>query len=196
VADVAARPVKADIKPEDFEELLLWLDPDVNAPNGASRERGAEKYEKIYQRIIKIYRNRGSRYAEEIADETMERVTRRVKTLRVSYEGDPALFFYGVAKKVYLEFLPAEGGTPPPSPVRDDPDEVEWRHECLERCLETLKLESRKLILSFYEGDKGEKIANRKRLSVEFGINGKALSLKVLKIRRKLLECMRARLGE
>lgn len=184
------------MKPDDFEELLLWLDPDSDGPEGPRRERGAEKYEKIYQRVIKIYRNRGSRYAEEIADVTMERVTRRVKTLRLTYEGDPALYFYGVAKNVFREFLDREGGTPLSPTVKDDPEEVERRHECLEQCLATLKPESRELILSFYEGEKGEKIANRKRLAAPLGISGKALSSKVLKIRRKLQKCMKARLGE
>ena len=196
MADIATQPLTSDMKPDDFEALLLWLDPESDAPDGPSRERGAEKYETIYQRIIKIYRNRGSRYAEEIADKTMERVTRKVGTLRLTYEGDPALYFYGVAKKVYLEFIDREGGTPPPPPARTDPEEIERRHECLEQCLATLKAESRELILSFYEGEKGEKINNRKRLAARLGISHNALSLKALKIRRKLLECMKARLGE
>jgi len=184
------------MKPEDFEALLLWLDPDSDAPDGPSRERGAEKYEKIYQRIIKIYRNRGSRYAEEIADETMMRVARRVMTLRLTYEGDPALFFYGVAKRVYLEFINRGGQTLLSLPAGDDPDEVERRHECLEQCLATLEPESREMILSFYEGEKREKIDNRKRLAARLGITIRALSLRAMKVRRRLHECMKARLGE
>lgn len=180
---------------DDFEELLLWLDPDPQSTGVPSRERGAEKYEKIRSRIIKIYRNRGVHCAEEIADETIERVGRRVKTLKLNYEGDPALYFFGVAKRVYLEFINQPGFNAQP-PAREDPEEVERRHACLERCLAALKPESRELILCFYEGEKGVKIENRKRLAARIGISSKALNLRAMQIRRKLLECMKAQLGD
>lgn len=181
--------------PDDFEELLLWLDPDPDATGLPDRERGAAKYEKIRQRIIKIYRNRGCPYAEEIADETVERVAAKAKKLRPTYVGDPALYFYAVAKKVYLEFSKAGGATMPPPGAKDDPEEVERRHSCLEDCLGTLKPESRELILCYYEGEKREKIQNRKRLAARLGISVKALSLRALHIRQKLHACMRACLG-
>jgi DNA-directed RNA polymerase specialized sigma24 family protein len=183
--------------PDDFEELLLWLDPDPDSTGVPNRERGAEKYEKIRDRLIKIYRNRGSRHSEEIADESIERVGRKAKTLRLTYEGDPALYFYAVAKKVYLEFLRSDDlvgddliSPRPPQAANDDRDEVELRHAWLEHCLETLKPESRELILCFYQAEKREKIDNRKRLADRLGISSGALSLRAMHIRRKLLECM------
>jgi RNA polymerase sigma factor (sigma-70 family) len=181
--------------PDDFEELLLWLDPDPDGTGVPDRERGAAKYEKIRSRIIRIYRNRHHR-AEEIADEAFKRVGKKVKKLRPNYTGDPALYFYAVAKKVYLEFIREEDPTlllPPPKP---DPDEVERRHACLEHCLGMLKPESRELILCFYEGEKREKIENRKRLAARLNISSKALSLRTMHIRRKLRDCMRDCLDE
>lgn len=178
--------------PDDFEELMFWLDPDPDGTGVPNRDRGAEKYEKIRHRIVKIYSNRGSHRAEEIADETMARVGAKAKKLRLSYEGDPALYFYGVAKRVYHEFIRDEDFTsPPPVPV-DDPDEVELRHAWLEQCLDTLKPESHELILCFYEGEKRAKIENRKKLANRLGITSRALSLRALQIRRKLLACMQA----
>jgi DNA-directed RNA polymerase specialized sigma24 family protein len=181
--------------PDEFEELLLWLDPDPGATGFPDRERGAEKYEKIRQRLIRIYRNRGSRRAEEIADEVAERVGRKVKKLRPTYKGDPALYFYAVAKKVYLEFMRDEELIIPAPLPEDDPEEVERRHACLEHCLGALKAESRELILRFYEGEKKAKIENHKRLAALLGITTKALSLRALQIRRKLRECMIPCLG-
>jgi hypothetical protein len=176
--------------PEDLEELMLWLDPDPDGSGFPNRERGAEKYEQIRRRIIRIYCNRGSHRAEEIADESLERVGPKAKKLRLTYKGDPALYIYAIAKRVYREFIREDNFTcPPPLPV-DDPDEVELRHAWLEHCLKTLKRESRELILSFYKGEKREKIDNRKRLAAELEITGRALSLRVLQIRRKLYDCM------
>jgi DNA-directed RNA polymerase specialized sigma24 family protein len=181
--------------PENFEEMLLWLDPDPDGTGVPDRERGAEKYEKISRRIVKIYRNRGSHRAEEIADEAMSRVCAKVAKLRLTYEGDPALYFYAVAKRVWLEFMGGEGRTPPPLPPKDDPEMVERRHACLDQCLETLKPESRELILCFYEGEKRVKIDNRKRIAARLGIDSKALSLRAMRIRRELLDCMLTCLG-
>jgi DNA-directed RNA polymerase specialized sigma24 family protein len=194
--DAASRLAESNMTPDDFEELLLWLDPDPDGTGVPDRERGAEKYEKICQRLIKIYRNRGSRRAEDIADETADRVGRQAKRLRLTFEGDPAIYFYAVAKRVYLEFRRDDDFSMPPPLPRDDPEEVERRHARLEDCLGTLKPESRELILRFYEGEKKSKIENRKRLAAGLGITTKALSLRALHIRRKLHECMSAYLKE
>ena len=182
---------------DDFEELLLWLDPDPDGTGIPDQERGAEKYEKIRGRLIRIYRNRGSRWAEEIADEAFARVAPRAKEFRLTYEGDPALYIYGVAKRVDKEFRRQDRRPVPTTTTpRPDADEVERRHMCLERCLRTLKPEKRELVLSFYEGEKREKIENRKRLAEELGISSRALSLRVMQIRRALLKCLKDCLGD
>lgn len=177
---------------DDFDELLLWLGQDAKGTEPPDRERGARKYEMIRERIIKIYRNRGSRHAEEIADETISRVCSKGRKLKLTYEGDPALYFYGVAKYVYREYSADHQITLPTPVARDAPEEIERRHACLERCLAGLKPESRALILRFYEGEKGEKIENRKRLAASLNINTKTLSLRALRIRRDLRECVEA----
>jgi DNA-directed RNA polymerase specialized sigma24 family protein len=193
--EAASRFVDSNMTPDDFEELILWLDPDPAGTGVPNPERGAEKYEKIRHRIIKIYTDRGYHRAEEVADETMERVGIKVKKLRLTYEGDPALYFYGVAKRVYHEFLRDEKHTiTAPLPV-DDPDEVERRHAWLEHCLDELKSESRELILCFYYGEKRKKIDNRKALAARLGITSRALSLRALHIRQRLLQCMQGYLS-
>lgn len=194
--DAASLYAYSSMTPDDFEELLLWLDPDPDATGIPDRDRGAKKYEEIRGRIIKIMRNRGCHLAEEVADETISRVCKKVKKLKATYDGDPALYFYGVAKRVYLEFT--GGGTIiiPPQPPKDDPEEVERRHACLDHCLQKLRPESRELILRFYQGEKRAKIENRQRLAALLGIDSKALSLRALRIRRELLKCMRACLKE
>ena len=195
LSETITSPAKSQATPDDFNELLLWLDPDPKGTGVADSERGAEKYEKIRQRIIRIYRTRGYHRAEDVADEALARIVKKAKKLRQYYKGDPALYIYAVAKRVYLEFLREDNVPIPPPPPRDDPDEVELRHAWLEHCLKTLKPEGRKLILRFYQGERREKIDNRKNLAAELGINSKALSLRTLHIRQKLYQCMKGYLS-
>jgi RNA polymerase sigma factor (sigma-70 family) len=181
---------------ENFEELLLWLDPDPDQIGIPDRNRGALKYEAIRRRIIRIYQNRGCLDAEEIADETFERVCKKVKELRKTYMGDPALYFFGVAKNVYRERI-----NPRPLPMlvpplpEDEAEEIERRMACLDECLKELSPEKRELILNFNEGEKRERIEGRKRLAAQLGIDTKALSLRALRIRRELLVCIKECLG-
>jgi DNA-directed RNA polymerase specialized sigma24 family protein len=184
------------VTPENFEELLSWIDPDPEKTGVPDRTRGAVKYEAIRRRIIKIYQNRGCQQAEEIADETFNRVCVKVKELRKRYTGDPALYFYAVAKNVYREFTRGSEIPPWQSLLHNDSEEIELRMGFLDTCLDQLDSNERSLILKFYEGEKREKIENRKGLASELGINTKALSLRTLRIRRQLLDCMRKHLDE
>lgn len=161
----------------------MWLDLDAGL--------AAEKFEKIRRRIIKVFSNRGSRRAEEIFDETVSRICDRVRTIAAGYQGDPALYFYGVAKNVHLEFIREDARLAPRSRQSEDSEAVELRHRCLEECLGRLRPDRQSLILRFYEGDGQEKIRNRKQLAEELGVDVKALSLRTLRIRRELLDCMR-----
>lgn len=179
---------------DNLAELLRWLDP-------SDPDKAAERLEKIRQRIIKIYTNRGSRRAEEVFDVTLARVCEKVTVIAPTYVGDPALYFYAVAKKVHSEFLRADAPLAVLEPnvkrlnSEGGPDEdsawIETRHQCLDHCLNQLPLEKWSLIIRFYEGDGQARIENRKKLSEELGIDPKALSLRALRIRRELLECMR-----
>lgn len=166
---------------DNFDEMLRWLDPD--------RERAALKYEKIHGRIMTIYTNRGCPWADEIADETDKRVCRRVRDVAPGYVGDPALYFYGVAKMVYLEFSarPQSFRPPPPAP---NTKELERRHACLEKCLGLLGPEERLIAVEYYKGERREKINNRMRMAERLGVTQKALTLRMHRIRRELLPCL------
>ena len=79
-----------------FDTLLSWLDSD--------RDRAGTKYETIRLRLIKSFTCRGCWEAEELADETINRVVSRVPELAGEYRGDPALYFYGVSQRIQLEY--------------------------------------------------------------------------------------------
>src|SRR5688572_30059740 len=128
---------------EAFDSLLNWLDTD--------RERSAQKYETIRLRLIKIFSCRGCLEAEDLADEAINRVMSKVEELAKTYEGDPALYFYGVAYKLYMEYSRDHGVKPqPPEPQPDEEAETKTL-DCLDECLDEMPAENSKLLLRYYE---------------------------------------------
>lgn len=165
---------------EDFDRLLAWLDPE--------RDKAGQKYEMIRLRLVKIFTCWGCHEAEDLADETINRVTTKVNDIAEGYEGDPALYFYGVAHKVHLEYLRRK--PPPAAPLSDIQNDIEQEYECLERCMEQLSTDQRELILQYYREDKRAKIELRKKLAQRLGIALNALRIRVHKIREILQRCV------
>ncbi len=173
-----------------LDSLLTWLDPD--------REKAGERYEAIRTRLIKIFTCRGCPEAEDLADETINRVTSKLGEVAEGYQGDPALFFYGVAKKVRQEydrrkFMRASAAeasplTTPPAPEEDE--EADAERDCLEMCMRALPAEQRTIVVEYYRGEKRSKINNRKRLAREFGIAINALRIRAHRIRAALQSCV------
>lgn len=177
---------------DGFDTLLDWLDSD--------RDRAGLKYESIRLRLIKIFTCRGCHEAEELADETINRVIARVAELASVYEGDPALYFYGVSQKVHLEYLRRAHSQPTNLPYTsagqnkqaiDLTTDIEPEYECLERCLEQLPTDNRDLVLRYYQQERKAKIEHRKSLASELGIAVNALRIRAHRIRMVLQRCVR-----
>jgi DNA-directed RNA polymerase specialized sigma24 family protein len=167
---------------ESFDRLLGWLDDD--------RERAGERYESIRRRLVAIFASRGCREAEDLADETINRVTHKLAEIVGDYVGDPAPYFYGVAQKVHQEYLRRSRRTvsSPPPPEADE--DVERVYECLEHCIDRLPVESRVLIVEYYRGDRSVKIECRKALAQKRGIALNALRIRAHRIRQTLQRCV------
>ena len=167
-----------------FDALLAWLDP--------NREIAAQKYETIRTRLIKIFACRGCSEAEDLADETINRVTRKLPEIQPDFEGEPARYFYGVANKIHLEYLRRKPIPPPPVPDDDtDTDQDAREYECLERCMQQLSPKNRELVLEYYQEERWAKIDHRKRLANQLGIALNALRIRACRIRASLLECVK-----
>jgi len=167
---------------EDFDALLAWLDP--------NRETAALKYETVRIRLIKIFACRGCSEAEDLADETINRVTSKLHDIQASFTGEPARYFYGVANKIHLEYLRRKPVPPLPEPEVDSV-ESELEYLCLDRCVEKLTTENRGLVLSYYQEDKHAKIEQRKLLASSLGIAANALRIRAHRIRASLQECVK-----
>src|ERR1044072_6927858 len=176
---------------ESFESLLSWLAPE--------RESAGRQYEDIRQALVKIFTWNGIPEAEDMADETINRVTQKVQELRDTYQGDPALYFYGVAKKLILEYRRGGTGAQIPrstveslsSPPTDDSTERDRELDCLEKCLEMLPDATRELILRYYSQRKWAKVESRKKLAETLGLDANALRVRVYRIRATLELCVR-----
>ena len=181
-----------DLTPETFGRLLDWLDRD--------REQAGRRYEQIRLRLIKIFTCRGCAAAEELTDETINRVAEKTRQITENYVGDPAAYFLGVAENIYREYrrkeLAHESELPADIEERKEPlrENAERQYRCLEQCMERLSMQNRELILAYYGSAENprHKIDGRKSLSERLGIGANALWIRAHRIREGLRKCIDA----
>ena len=166
---------------------MSWLDVD--------EESAARKYEKIRTRLIRVFINRGCYEADDLADETINRVTIKMPVIREGYVGEPTSYFYGVADKVHLEWLRKQKKARPveiTENVRSKEPEIESdeEYECLEKCLKQLPKDLRDLIVGYYKGEKRAKIEHHRELAEKWNISTNALQTKTCRIRGGLRKCV------
>ena len=177
-----------------FDGFLAILDRD--------RDKAGEKYEYIRLKLLKYFQWCGSDVPDIDADETINRVTRRI------HEGQDVYnltgYIYGVARLVHAESLKVRNlrrALDEESFVELSSIEVEVEvanQECMERCLGRLSKEDRQVITEYYRYKKAEKIDCRKRLAARLGISLNTLRVKMHRQRMNLEECVekcRARYG-
>lgn len=169
---------------ELFSSLLEWLDP--------VRERAAEKFETIRSRLIRMFASRGRFDAEELADQTIDRVFLGFTQLKQTYVGDPARYFYGVARRVLLESQRASAQMMPEAvpEIEAASANEERAHSCLQKCLRQLSEENRDLILQYYGLEKTGRIGDRKDLAQSLGISLSALRIRAHRIRVSVNKCV------
>lgn len=166
---------------ESFDSLLAWLDP--------NRELAGRKYEEIRLRLIKIFTCRGCPDAEDLADETINRVTTRLKDIEAEFIGEKIRYFYGVANKVHQEVLRPRK-TPPPPTSPSEANGIEQLYDCLEQCLSALTPENRFIVEQYYQEERQAKINNRRHLAERLGIALNALRIRAYRIRALLQDCV------
>lgn len=170
-----------------FDMLLACLDKD--------RERAGEQYETIRQKLVKFFEWRGSSSPDQHADETINRVARKIA------EGETIQnlqsYFYGVARLLFMESLKerereqaAINQLPEPIQAAAESNNSDSRLECFEKCMRGLPAENRELIVEYYEEEKRAKIDKRKVLAEKLGLPLNALRIRAHRIRAKLEDCV------
>jgi DNA-directed RNA polymerase specialized sigma24 family protein len=170
-----------------FHKLLSSLADD---PDSAG-----QKYLEIRNNLTKFFEWRGCPFPEDHADETINRVAKRIA------EGEeirnPPGYCTGVARMLLLEInkervreQQALGEMAISPQVAPEPDQAEERIDCLRACLKDLPSDNRELIVEYYQGEKGSKIENRKKLTERFGVPVNTLRMRALRLREKLQTCV------
>ena len=175
---------------EALVRFLACLDSNV--------DRAGERYEEIRLRLVKFFDWRGSHLPEECADETINRVIRKLdsgENLR-----DIETYCLGVARLVFLESLRRPEQKQIDLTVASEiaspsiPSNSE-QQRCFDRCLNTLPPESRLLILEYYQDEERKKINNRQNLADRLGVSLNALRSRTQRIRERLERCIAQCLG-
>jgi DNA-directed RNA polymerase specialized sigma24 family protein len=166
-----------------FDDLLAWLDPD--------RDVAARNYETIRAGLIRIFVAKGFSDAEDLADETIIRVIKRLPEIIDSYVGAPARYFHGVARNIILEASRRRE-------IATDASPVAWiqitnksdEYECLMRCLQFLTSAKRELILDYHLYEGHDKIEQHEIMARELGITKGALRIRAHHLRAELEKCV------
>jgi DNA-directed RNA polymerase specialized sigma24 family protein len=173
---------------EAFDRFLGMLDID--------REQAGQKYETVRLRLVKYFQWNGAIEPDREADETLNRVARKIEEGANVYNLNA--YIHGVAKLVKAEWLKnpirrqleIEEAYGLAAKVEEDIDMSE-RRVCLDQCLEHLSEESREIIITYYENEKGKRIKCRKQLAARLGITSNALRINAHRIRIGLEACVR-----
>lgn len=170
------------MSPETFEALLSWLDSD--------REQAGVKYEEIRSKLVKYFSKYTQTDAEALADETINRVAYRLNEIKDQVYGDRSRYFFGVARRVLLEYRRRKQPQADTGPAIDS-DRIELEYNCFEECLAKLSAENRELVMRYYAADGRERIERRKVLAEELGIAPNALRIRAYRIRAELQKCLK-----
>jgi RNA polymerase sigma factor (sigma-70 family) len=183
------------IPPQSFDEILEWLNPD--------RNEAANIYVQLRNDLTQIFAWNRCVDADGLTDEVFDRVARKVHDVRPNYEGDPKLFFYGVARNLIKESpkrlkkqVSIEDTDLPATESSVEDESATMREDCLNACLEKLSAEKRELILGYYAKEKQAKIDHRTELARTMGISVETLRVRVHRIRGTLEKCIERCLNE
>ena len=187
--------MKKDWEPDPgaLKSLVEWLDGRADA-----RSDG-EAYVAMHARLSSYFARKGCRAPEELADETLSRVARRLQEEGTIAGMVPAQYCYVTARFVWLEHLRSPDYAPPAitrdpkSPVRpagEDEERERWL-ACLDRCLEQLETSDRAIILEYYSGASSDRIEQRRQLAARLGLTANALAIRASRLRERLRTAVR-----
>jgi len=174
-------PTSWRLTPAAFDRLLGALDSD--------RDRAAAAYERLRVRISGLMQWWGASNGDDLADQTLDRVARKLDEGATVTEGSFGAYVRGVSRMVFYEAARegrAARALDPPPP--HDGVDVESRHGCLDQCLSGLADGDRRLALRYYEDGRKEDV--RRRLAQECGVTMTALRIRMHRLRHRLEQCV------
>jgi DNA-directed RNA polymerase specialized sigma24 family protein len=188
-----------------FDRLLEWLDGGVDSHG--------DTYLEMRRQLVSYFEQRNRPMADDLADETLNRIARTLERDGTILTRPPARYCYTVARFVLLEDVrrgyahlrlrhtmmksadPSVTGA-----WRLEPEETveiqEHRLECLERCLQQLTPDQRTLVMEYHRDSRRQKIVRRREMAERLGITMNALSIRAGRIRTALEAAVESCRGE
>jgi DNA-directed RNA polymerase specialized sigma24 family protein len=168
---------------------------------GPDEARAGQEYERLRARLIVFFTGRRCPEPEDSADETIDRVTRRIE--EGEGIGDVVRFAYGVARLVFTESLKrrhrhdrlltrfARSSAAAPAPEPDTSFASGEAVRCIRHCTGGLPPDDRDLILQYYTSGGRDRQGERRALATRLDLSPVALRLRAFRIRRALEKCTR-----
>jgi DNA-directed RNA polymerase specialized sigma24 family protein len=179
----------AGLTAEAFAKLLAYLDAD--------REQAGEKYEELRRKLIRFFEWRGAAFPEEHADETLNRLAKKIaEGIVINNVGS---YCHEIARLVRLEALKGHDSRRTSLEDKnfevaaasgDEASEKENRLACLDECLGALPPDSRELIVEYYRDAGADRIERRRVLAARLGLQREALANRAQRLRDKLAQCV------
>lgn len=176
----------------DFKRFLKWLASEGND--------SAEVYEHIRNVLIKIFNAKGFQSADEMADETIDRVISKIDELEKNYDGKKLHYFLSVARFIQLEHLKKRTfeieiekleAMPDRNRFQDDDEIFSTNILLLKECLKKLNRKNRSIIWDYFNVSKKNKIEKHKKIAEKFSLTHNSLRIKVFRIKKNLAECIK-----
>ncbi|HEY7097427.1 MAG TPA: hypothetical protein VH437_11930 [Terriglobales bacterium] len=171
---------------QGFELLLTHLD--------SNRDSAGEKYEQLRRKLIKFFGWWGCQIPEDLADESFDRLARRL--VQGEAVKDLNGYLMGIARLLYKEHVKEQVRH------RDNTQHLqqrsqeevaftdeESRYQCYEQCLSSLPSQSRELVLTYYQSLES-KATEREALARKMQIPLNLLRVRAFRIRQKLGDCL------
>jgi DNA-directed RNA polymerase specialized sigma24 family protein len=184
------RKAKWVLSQSAFQGLLSWFDED--------EETAGQQYVEIRRRLVQYFDRKNCSAPHELADETLNRVARRLEEEGKITGTSPREFCFITARYIFLESLrsrkhhePLDERIAVSSEIQESGEWDQLSSDCLKRCLKTLDPEDRNVIIGYYRGERSIRIENRKLIAAKLGVSMNALSIRACRIRIKLESCIR-----
>ncbi len=181
------------------EQLLRRLNPD--------RELALRQYDKLRNRLMVFFNHRGCAFADELADETLDRLAAKLDTGAEIDPNDIERYAIGIAKHVHQEGVrnPLNSAQPIEDTSTGEAIEVgshdievlqqligQAARRCRNKCLaNNLTDEERGLILEYYKDDWRQQVESRKRLAATLSLSPEGLRSRASRILKELKACAR-----
>ncbi|MFN0110684.1 MAG: RNA polymerase sigma factor [Blastocatellia bacterium] len=192
------------MKQNALAHLLRWLSPD--------KEQAGIIFESLRRKLVEVFVRRGvpTLFLYELADETLDRVGRKLAEGEVIRHPEPMAYVYGVARHVLSEFwrkqslkekteLTVEDLSPRDlakiesrNRLQQERDDRSRWLECMDEFLKTLPPKEASLLRNCHHDDQRQQSINRRQAAAQMGMTENSLRTHLHRIRQMLQRKVRA----